>query len=122
MNIDNIKAAFDILTKSQQRVTDEHMEFLKFYKDLVTAADAQTSTLFGEISVYTIKGRDTYTDGLSLTPTDYLWWSNRIKNGFRFKNGVLSAKADIFNKLASLSNAHNMTPEERKQYIELFEG
>ena len=117
MKIENIKKAFAIITGAQTRRDQEHAEFLKLYHALVVNSTPQIAKDFGRMSLPTIKGKEF---NLELTAQDYLWWEQQIRAGHIIEGGLATAKSKIFSRLAHLSNASNMTPDEKAAFIALF--
>ncbi len=119
------QAIADIATNAAGRVTDEHQEFLTFFRSLVETVPPETAQRFGTLGVTAIEGGAlTANWGVMLTATDYLFWKQKIAEGVRFSpahGGVKSVPRAMVTRLAKQAEAAGLTLEERQQLLKLLD-
>lgn len=111
----------EVISGARKKATEEHLDFLEFYKDLVSIIDHDTAVEFGSLQVPTvIKGVLHENYRLELNPTDYTWWrSIIIDEKGRFKEGPQSVQLRIWDHLVSQTRMIDMTPDQRQRILNL---
>ncbi|MBB95634.1 MAG: hypothetical protein CML68_13715 [Rhodobacteraceae bacterium] len=121
MNIDAIKQMIRLATKAHERSTAEHWAFLNTLESLIIHCPPALSRKFGNMSV---KVRDKNGSesgaGIELTATDMMWWQKGIENGTRIVGGAKATEIAIYNRLCKSIESHEMTSEERAEFISLM--
>lgn len=119
------QAVADIATGAAARVTDEHSEFLEFFRSLVETVSPEVAKQFGTLSVTVVTKGKTEGWGIELTATDYLWWKDAIAKGSRFSpdhGGVESVPRAMVVRVASKAEKSGLTLEERRALVTLLDG
>jgi hypothetical protein len=119
------QAIADLASNAAGRVTDEHQEFLNFYRGLVDTVPPETVGRFGNLGVAVIENGAVQTQwGIELTATDYLFWKQKIGAGVRFSpahGGVKSVPRAMATRLAKQAETAGLTLEERQQLLNLLD-
>jgi hypothetical protein len=119
------QAVADIATNAAGRVTEEHQEFLKFFRELVETVPPEVAERFGTLKVTALeKGKETEGWGVMLTATDYLFWKQKISDGVRFSprhGGVKSVPRAMVTRLAKQAETAGLTLEERQKLVKLLD-
>lgn len=112
-----------IISGSRERDRQEHLAFLRFYKDLVKIVPVEVGQAFGSIQIPTrVKGvvNDTYR--MELNVTDYLWWETIIQNdGGRFVKPIASVQRDIWEQLNKQIRRGALNDEERDMLLSILD-
>jgi hypothetical protein len=112
-----------IISGSRERDRQEHLAFMRFYKDLVKIVPADVAQAFGSVQVPTrFRGvvNDTYR--MELNVTDVLWWETIIQNdGGRFVKPIASVQRDIWEQLNKQIRKGAMTDEERALLLTILD-
>lgn len=124
MSKNTILRLVELVNGAAARTTAEHVSFLDFLETLVVAAGPEVSKAFGNMSVKLLSANGAkHSAGIELTPADYLYWRTAIlERGERFEEGVARVKMEIFNRMSSLSETHQMTPAERAEFVALVKA
>ena len=118
ISLSAFKTIITIITRNRAKETEEHLEFLQFYRSIVSSTPADISSDFGSLPVQVRVGRETKGWGLELNPTDLLWWMNEIENnGVRFKEGTSSIRQDLWIRLNELVDYRNLPDEDRAELL-----
>ena len=111
----------EVISGARKQATEEHLDFLEFYKDLVAIIDYDTAVEFGSIKVPTVvKGKLCEGYRLELTTADCIWWRTIIidEKG-RFASGAYAVQLEIWDRLANQIKTLELTPEQRQKILNL---
>ncbi len=115
------KSLIAIITGARQKETEEHQQFMEFYRELVKIVPDDVAKSFKSISVPTTVGNKVEKDyRLELTVTDFMWWESIVlKEGGRFVQSVYEIQRNIWDRLNTLVKDHNLTEEQRAAMLTL---
>lgn len=124
MNINLFRAVGDLALSAKKRVTNEHVEFLAFYRQLVETLPSEMTEMFGTLDGIEVRltGGGFQTYGIELTATDFIWWKSVIEGGNRFKNGTAWVQQSMLSRFSKKAEAHRLSPEERTTLLALLDA
>lgn len=124
MNLTVFQRVGEIVFSSHARKTQEHVEFLTFYRTLVETIDGDVAKAIGK-TVITVNVPWTGKEenwSIELTVADYLFWKEKIAIGVRFKYAIDAVKAAILGSMTKAGENNKFTAAERKEILGLLEG
>lgn len=110
------------ITGNRAQLTQDHMEFLEFYQDLVRIIPDDLATAFGSIVVPTMVNGEVHKGyRLQLNVTDYGWWRSVILDGGRFVESTFSVQRNIWDHLNSQTSEGSLTNEQKLELLNLLD-
>ena len=112
------KSIIGIIIRNRAKETEEHLEFLQFYRSLVSSTPSDIASDFGMMPVKARVGRVIKDWWIELNPTDLLWWISEIEhNGARFEEGISTVRQELWSRLNQLIDYRNLSDEDREALL-----